>query len=59
MAKLGCRGGKEMADGGGVLGDYVRGKNASDTLILYLVVRFPGASFALPSDEDRWPAPPL
>lgn len=35
-----------------MLCDLVQGKSNSDTLILYLVVRFPGASFALPSDED-------
>ena len=46
-------GGKEMPDGnGGVLSDLLQGKGAGETLVFYLVVRFPGASFALPSEDD-------
>ena len=46
------RAGLEMPDDG-KLADFIQGKSAhSDTLLLYLVVRFPGASFALPSEED-------
>lgn len=37
----------------GKLCDFVQGKSANhDALVLYLVVRFPGASFALPSEDD-------
>ena len=36
----------------GVLSDLVQVKAASDTIVVYLVVRFPGASFALTSEED-------
>ena len=45
------RGGKEMADDG-LLADFAHCKTVADSLTLYLVVRFPGASFALPSEED-------
>ena len=45
------RGGKEMADEG-LLADFAHGKTVADSLTVYLVVRFPGASFALPSEED-------
>ena len=42
-----------MADDG-KLADFIHGKPAlHDSLLLYLVVRFPGASFALPSEEDN------
>ena len=46
-----CRGGKEMPDDG-QLAEFAQGKAVTDSLTLYLVVRFPGASFALPSEED-------
>ena len=40
-----------MADEG-LLADFAHGKTVADSLTVYLVVRFPGASFALPSEED-------
>ena len=45
------RGGQEMPDEA-MLAEFVKGKANHDVITLYLVVRFPGASFALTSEED-------